>query len=143
MPVTRAAFAATESATDATLAGPLPGAGEVRTSAGVMTPDGMPPRVRVVSALCAGPDVASEVLPGPPRCRDRAGSISAAMTARPPSAATQRGGYTPRARAETGGPAGRWVRSRGQSGRGPTVARITGSNVTATSTDMSGTSTPP
>src|SRR5260370_40934283 len=114
MPGTRAAFAATESATDATLAGPLPGAGEVRTSAGVMTPDGMPPRVRGISALCAGPDVASEVLPGPPRCRDRAGSIRAAMTARPPSAATQRCSYTPRPRPESGRLAGRAAPSDGE-----------------------------
>src|SRR5258706_14300335 len=101
MPGTRVAFAATESATDATLAGPLAGADEARTSAGVMTPDGIPRLVRVISASCAGPDVASDVLPGSPRCRDRAGSISAAMTARPPRAATQRCLYTPRAQAET------------------------------------------
>src|SRR5258708_15822575 len=143
MPGTRVAFAATESATDAMLAGPLTGADEVRTSAGVMTPDGIPPRVRVISASCAGPDVASEVLPGSPRCKDRAGSISAAMTAKPPTAATQRCLYTPPAPAENSRLAERSVRSLGQSSRGPTVARITGSNVTATSTDISGTSTPP
>src|SRR5258708_39057647 len=104
MPGTRVAFAATESAAesaaDAMLAGPLTGADEVRTSAGVMTPDGIPPRVRVISASCAGPDVASEVLPGSPRRRDRAGRISAAVTARPPTAATQRCLHPPPAQSD-------------------------------------------
>src|SRR5260221_850536 len=96
MPGTGVAFAATESATDAMRAGPLAGADEVRTSAGVMTPDGIPPLVRVISASCAGPDVASDVLPGSPRCRDRACGINAAMTAIEPSAAHHAHYYTPR-----------------------------------------------
>src|SRR5215475_10303395 len=116
---------------------------EVSTSAGVITPDGTPPRVSVISALCAGPDCASDVLPGCPRCSDNAGSISATMTARPATAAIQRCLYTPRAHAVNSLLAVRSVRSRGQSRRGPTVARITGSSVTATKTDTSGTSTPP
>src|SRR6266567_4897032 len=143
MPGTRAARAATCAAGPPPAgpppagplpAGPLPADGEeVSTSAGVITPDGMPPRVRVIRAVCAGPDVASAALPGSPRCRDRAGSISAAMTARPASAATQRCRYTPRAQAENSLLAERSVRSLGQSSRGPTVARITGSSVTARS----------
>jgi hypothetical protein len=109
----------------------------------VITPEGTPPRVSVTSASCAGPEVASAVLPGMPRCSDSAGSISVTMTAIPATAATHLCRYTPRAQAENSRLAERSVRSLGQSIRGPTVARITGSNVTATTTDMSGTSTPP
>ena len=78
-PGTRAASVAT-----------APGAEDVSTSAGVITPDGMPPSVSVARALCAGPAVASAVLPGSPRCSDRAGSISAVRIPSPASAASQR-----------------------------------------------------
>src|SRR5215469_13100581 len=137
MPGTRAAFAATWAAFAA------PDGCVVSTSAGVITPDGTPPRVSVIKALCAGPDVAWAELPGSPSRSDSAGSISATMTARPAIAATQRCRYTPRAQAENTRLAVRSVRSLGQSSRGPTVARITGSRVIATMTDISGTSTPP
>ena len=60
----------------------------------------------------------------------------------PASAAGHRCRYTPRAQAENSRLADRSVRSRGQSSRGPAVARMTGSSVIATTTDTSGTSTP-
>ena len=108
-----------------------------------MTPDGTPPSVSVASASCAGPLVAWAELPGSPRCRDSAGSISAVKMPSPATAASHRCRYTPRAQAENTRLACRSVRSRGQSRRGPMVARITGSKVTATATETSGTSTPP
>src|SRR6185437_2339540 len=116
---------------------------DVRTSAGVSTPDGTPPDVRLTSASCAGPDVASAADPGVPRCSDSAGIISNAMMPSPTAADTHRCRYTIDAHEENSREGRRSVRFRGQSRRGPTDARITGSSVTATSTDTSGTSTPP
>ena len=65
------------------------------------------------------------------------------MIARPAAADTQRCRYTTAAHEENTRDGRRSVRSLGQSSRGPAVARITGSSVTATSTETSGTSTPP
>ncbi len=65
------------------------------------------------------------------------------MIASPAAADTQRCRYTSAAHEENTREGRRSVRSRGQSIRGPTDARITGSSVIATSTETSGTSTPP
>ena len=90
-PGTRTACAATAAAEDGA---------ELSTSAGVSTPDGMPPSASVTSASWAGPLVACAELPGSPRCRDSAGGISATRMPRPASAASPRCRYTPRAQAE-------------------------------------------
>src|ERR1700742_3942239 len=63
---------------------------EVSTSAGVSTPAGTPWDVRLTSASCAGPDVASAADPGTPRCSASAGSISRPMIASPTAADIQR-----------------------------------------------------
>ena len=65
------------------------------------------------------------------------------MIARPVAADSHRCRYTNAAHEENTADGRRSVRSRGQSIRGPAVARITGSSVIATSTETSGTSTPP
>ena len=116
---------------------------DVSTSAGVRTPEGTPPDVRLTSASCAGPAVASADAPGEPRCSDSAGAISSPMIASPAAAETQRCRYTSAAHEENTREGRRSVRSLGQSILGPTDARITGSSVVATSTETSGTSTPP
>src|SRR5580658_594940 len=67
---------------------------DVSTSAGVRTPAGTPPDVRLTSASWAGPDVASADAPGEPRCSDSAGAISSPMIASPAAAETQRCRYT-------------------------------------------------
>src|ERR1700722_7303520 len=116
---------------------------DVSTSAGVSTPDGTPRDVRLTSASCAGPAVASADDPGRPRCSDSAGAISSAMMPRPVAADTHRCRYTNAAHEENTREGRRSFRSRGQSIRRPAVARITGSSVSATSTETSGTSPPP
>ena len=66
------------------------------------------------------------------------------MIPRPATAETHRCRYTTEAHEENTREGRRPAPARrGQSSRGPTEARITGSSVTATSTETSGTSTPP
>jgi hypothetical protein len=108
-----------------------------------MMPDGTPPEVSVTSAACAGPDVASAADPGSPRCNDSAGSARAAMIPRPMIADAQRLRYTTAAHPAKNRDGRRSDRRCGQSSFGPIVARITGSSVIVTTTETSGTRTPP
>ena len=103
----------------------------------------MPDSSSAARPSLARPDPASVSASEMPSCISVAASASAATTSIPAPAATQRRRATASAHRVQARLALSSVRMCGQSSRGPSVARITGSSVIATSVETNGISIPP